>query len=336
MGVLEQMAAAVDFLQEIDNPTARFQAHRPLHIEEPPGPTSRSSRSRWFPATRGSPGRSSSRPPWRRGSRDDRLSGLRQPDPRTRPDGAHLRQGLQQEAARARRRDARGRRASLAQLHDAGRQFRFGRVRPRQRPGPRAAFQRQLSGHELCGARRHGEEAARRRPRRPADAADQNRAPRTAQPVIQAGRPARESGRAPRRRQPDHPADSEHFAGRPARLAAPGDTGPLLRRQASREFIEETEAVASDYRDRRGYPPHSSASGSRSICRRSSATPTMCSISRSTASGDRAALRAFFGHHEPQPPHVLPERVQHRRQQSRKSARSRGNGIRAFPRRSRS
>ena len=60
---------------------------------------------------------------------------------------------------------------SLAQLHDAGRQFRLGRVRPRQRPGARPAFQRQLPRHELRGARRRGEEAARRRARRPRAAA---------------------------------------------------------------------------------------------------------------------------------------------------------------------
>ena len=67
-------------------------------------PTSPSSRSRWSPATRSSPSRSISRPASSTTAerRDDRLSGLRQPHPRARADGAHLRQGLQQEAARAR------------------------------------------------------------------------------------------------------------------------------------------------------------------------------------------------------------------------------------------
>jgi endonuclease G, mitochondrial len=39
MGLIEQMNADVDFLQEIDNPKKLiFKLVRPLHIEEPPGP----------------------------------------------------------------------------------------------------------------------------------------------------------------------------------------------------------------------------------------------------------------------------------------------------------
>jgi len=66
----------------------------------------------------------------------------------------------------------------------------------------------------------------------------------------------------------------------PASLAAPAryrmPAAPAGSEPA--EFIAETEAVASDYRDRRGYNPAFSLP---SICRRSTGTSTTCSISKS-------------------------------------------------------
>src|SRR5215471_21599659 len=62
MGLSEQMGADLDFLQEIDNPEKLvFKLVRPLHIEKPPGPDVAFF---WYRATRGSPGRASSRPQW--------------------------------------------------------------------------------------------------------------------------------------------------------------------------------------------------------------------------------------------------------------------------------
>ncbi len=91
---------------------------------------------------------------------------------------------LQQEAARAGRRDARRGTARPAQLHDARRQLRLRRDRPRQ-PARRSACisAAAFSTDQLRGARRRGEASSRRR-------------------ALPAGRgPRRRSAEAPRRAQ---------------------------------------------------------------------------------------------------------------------------------------
>ena len=90
-------------------PGLSFKLVKPLHIEEQPGPD-----VAFFEVEMVSGDAKLAKPidlaatiaatPERR---DDRLSGLRQPHPRAGADGADLRQDLQQEAARAGRRDAR-------------------------------------------------------------------------------------------------------------------------------------------------------------------------------------------------------------------------------------
>ena len=71
-----------------------------------------------------------------------------------------------------------------------------------------------------------------------------------------AGRPSVISPARRRRRQPDHSPDSEHFAGR-SREPQPRRGRYWTSAAASEpaELTAETEAVAADYRDRRGYDP---------------------------------------------------------------------------------
>ena len=171
------------------------------------------------------------------------------------------RQDLQQEAACARRRDAGRADAHLAQLHDARRQFRFGRLRSRQRRGARPAFQRQLPRDQLRGARRCGEEAARRCSRRPRDAPDAKRRRRTpaapgigvspaSRGIVQQG-----PGGSASLTIPLTVTRIARHRLRPRRLAGPyRDARGPFRWATYRDFIDENEgAVAADYRDRDGY-----------------------------------------------------------------------------------
>ena len=219
----------------------------------------------------------------------------------------------------------RRRRRALAQLHDAGRQFRFRGVRPRQRASARAAFQRQLPGHELRGARRCREEAAGRRPRRPRDPTDRER--------IRALR-ARSSSAVP-------PSIAQSSGGSGASLTIPitvtsrsasiprawprrRDIGcqPLRAGDEPPEFIAETEAVAADYRDRGGYDPAflgERVGGRSAVGRPECRRRARFRIRRQV--GDRATIRTLFRRYEPQPPHVLLERVNIDGNLSQKSAR---------------
>ena len=265
MGLTELMGGDLDFLQEIDNPERLvFKLVRPLHIEEPPGPDvsffeiemvsgdARLANPIELASTISAPEQLATLQVATIGypAYDSRIP---EPDLMERIYG----KVYNKKAARAGRRDAPGRSALVAQLHDARRQFRLRRVRPQQRTGARIAFQRQLPGYELRRARRRGEEASQRRAHRPYDAADRDRASRAAAGCT-AGPAQHRAPHARRQRQPDHTPDREHFGGlrcrKPRHARAVSDANRQNRREPA-EFIAETEAVASSYRDRRGYDP---------------------------------------------------------------------------------
>ena len=121
-----QISADIDFLQEIDNPATLVFKLTSLAIEEEPGPD-----LSFFEVEIprklevGGPDRARGPDGYNGERRDHRLSRLRQPYSRAEPHGGNLRQDLQQETARARRRDECRTDAHSAQLHHSRRQFRF-------------------------------------------------------------------------------------------------------------------------------------------------------------------------------------------------------------------
>ena len=183
MGLNEQIAADIDFLQEIESPARLvFQLVKPLHIEDAPGPDvaffevmtvsgnaklakpidlAASIAASQNVATIGYPAYDSRIP---EPELMERIYGKIYNKKRLAPGGV-----TRVEQTRA-----------LAQLHDARRQFRLRRARPRQGERDRPAFQRQLPRDELCSARRHREENARRRARRPRGAKAPGAGPRAA------------------------------------------------------------------------------------------------------------------------------------------------------------
>ena len=237
-----------------------------------------------------------------------------------------------------RARDAHRRSRVLARLHDARRQFRLGRRRPRQRRGDRPAFQRQLPDRELRGARRHREEAPcpTSAPAASIQPDDPHRAGRAQAP---AGRDRIAVRRRARQREHHDPPDGERYrsAISPASSRRAIPDGQLLK-PAMR-------ADESSTRRRRLPPITATAKATRRIPRQGvrggsaggrAQRGGRARIRFRRHDGDRVTLRALFGRDEQEPPHVLLQRRQHRRRAVAEERARRLEMDRAFPRSSRS
>ena len=334
----QAMRASIDLLEEIDREDdLTFEIREILHIEDSgwPGcrlPARRSDRWRVSRDTdRPCAGVAAGRLRGR-----DRVPGTRQPDPRRRPDGPHLRRRVRQEATRAGPIARAGERHHASRLLDARRQLGIGRAVPRHRGGGRPALRRQVPPVQLRGL----QQRRRAAPRRSAERASGATATigrwrsRCARDGPDAEHRSIVGGRDVSPSPVDHGRDRRAAADGRRRDARPGSCrrrrrGPRLGRGRGVR-----RGRPGGLRRQRGIRRHVPRRGSRGTAAHGHARRGRCldvRVRRSRRAG--AEVRALLGAHEREPAAVPIQRRQHRRQPLQPASHEpAGAPIRASPR----